>query len=320
MFLPADVMHEKPDKIPSNINVPGWRRDILASLPPWLGTVPALVTIGIFMLIPIGIIAVYSFMEAHPYGGIRPNGSLDAYVQLLFERNFDGTTELDSTYALIFLRSVVLALAATVLSLIIGFPVAYFIASQPQSRRNMFIFLITIPFWTNLLIRTYSWILILRDTGLINNGLMFLNVIDSPLPLLYTNLAILLGLVYTYIPFMVLPIYASVEKLDFRLIEAAHDLYATRAAVLRRVVVPLAMPGIVAGSILVFIPCVGAFIAPDLLGGGKHLMLGSLIQLQFASSRNWPFGAAVAMVLLAIVLLALTYYALGPARRADNEI
>ncbi len=295
------------------------RRSPLDLLPSWFGTVPALVIIGVFMIIPIGIVAVYSFMEANPYGGVRSNGSLEAYVQLLFQRDFDDVLQINNAYALIFLRSVALAIAATVLSLLVGFPVAYFIASQPPTRRNVFIFLITIPFWTNLLIRTYSWILILRDTGLVNNGLMFLNVIDSPLPLLYTNLAILLGLIYTYIPFMVLPIYASVEKLDFRLIEAAHDLYASRATVLRKVVIPLTFPGIVAGSILVFIPCLGAFVAPDLLGGGKHLMLGSLIQLQFASSRNWPFGSAVAMVLLAIVLLALIYYAFGPARRAANE-
>lgn len=307
------------NKISGSAQLPSRRRDILSLLPAWLGTAPALVIIAVFMIVPIGIVTVYSFMEANPYGGIRPNGSLAAYVQLLFERDFDGTLQMDNTYVLIFLRSVALALAATILSLFIGFPVAYFIASQPPTRRNAFIFVITIPFWTNLLIRTYSWILILRDSGLVNNGLMFLNVIDSPLPLLYTNLAILLGLVYTYIPFMVLPIYASVEKLDFRLIEAAHDLYANRTTVLRRIVIPLALPGIVAGSILVFIPCVGAFIAPDLLGGGKHLMLGSLIQLQFASSRNWPFGSAVAIVLLAIVLVALTYYALGPARRSANE-
>ncbi len=302
-----------------NLTLPTRRRDIFSFLPTWAGVVPAIIVIASFMLVPIGIIAVYSFMEANPYGGIRPNGSLEAYMQLLFERDFDGTLQLDNTYVLIFLRSVALAFVATIISLMIGFPVAYFIARQPPSRRNAFIFAITIPFWTNLLIRTYSWILILRDSGLVNNGLLFLNIIDSPLPLLYTNFAILLGLVYTYIPFMVLPIYASVEKIDMRVIEAAHDLYANRLTVLRRIVVPLALPGIVAGSILVFIPCVGAFIAPDLLGGGKHLMLGSLIQLQFASSRNWPFGSAVAIVLLGVVLIAITYYALGPARRTANE-
>ena len=291
-----------------------------ARLSAWLGVSPALAAIGVFMLVPIGIIALYSFLTADPYGGVRMQGSFESYIQLLFERDFDDSLQFDNTYLLITLRSVMLALGATVLALIVGFPVAYFMARQPPERRNLFIFLITIPFWTNLLIRTYSWILILRDTGIVNNSLLGLGLINEPLPLLYTNLAILLGLVYTYIPFMVLPIYASVEKLDIRLLEAAHDLYAGRLTVLRRIVIPLAWPGIIAGSILVFIPCLGAFIAPDLLGGGKHLMLGSLIQLQFASSRNWPFGAAVAMVLLAMVLIALIYYAAGPARRAADGV
>ena len=185
----------------------------------------------------------------------------------------------------------------------------------PRDRRNLLILLVTIPFWTNLLIRTYCWILVLRDTGLINNALLALDLVDEPITLLYTDFAILLGLVYTYIPFMVLPVYAALERLDLRLLEAAHDLYANHLRVAWRIVQPLARPGILAGSILVFVPSVGAFIAPDLLGGGKHLMLGSLIQLQFTSSRNWPFGSAVAMLLLAIVLGLLVLHALGTGRR-----
>lgn len=275
---------------------------------------PAAVMIILFMLLPLCIVAVYSFMQADPYGGVRPQASTQAYIQLFFERDFDDNLVFDATYLGIFTRSVLLALGATAIAFFLAFPVAYFIAMQPPRRRNLFIFLVTIPFWTNLLIRTYSWILILRDNGLINNALQTAGITSAPLPLLYSNLAILVGLVYSYLPFMILPIYASVERLDFRLVEAAHDLYAGRRAVLRRIVLPLAKPGIIAGCILVFIPCVGAFIAPDLLGGGKHLMLGSLVQLQFSSSRNWPFGSAVAMVLLAVVLLALWAYARGPAR------
>ena len=296
------------------------RRDILQRVPNWLGLMPALTIIAVFMIIPIAIIGVYSFMEANPYGGVRPNFSLQAYTQLLFERDFDDVLVFDDTYIFIFLRSVALALGATFLSLIIAFPVAFFIAMQPLERRNLFIFLITIPFWTNLLIRTYSWILILRDNGIINNALLNVELIDAPIPLLYTNSAILLGLVYTYIPFMVLPLYGAVERLDFRLMEAAHDLYASRLAMFRRVVMPLTLPGIIAGSTLVFIPCVGAFVAPDLLGGGKHLMLGSLIQLQFASSRNWPFGSAIAMVLLMVVLFVLLYFALSSSRRQKQGL
>ena len=283
----------------------------------WLGVAPSLLIIGVFMLAPIGIVAVYSLLEADPYGGVRPELSTEAWGQLLFERDLDDRLVFNDAYIDIFLRSVLLAGAATLLCLLVGFPVAWYMAMQPVDRRTLLVFLVTIPFWTNLLIRTYCWILVLRDTGLINNALRALGMIEAPITLLYTDRAILLGLVYTYVPFMVLPLYATIERLDLRLVEAAHDLYAGRMLAMRRVIFPLAKPGIVAGSILVFIPSVGAFIAPDLLGGGKHLMLGSLIQLQFASSRNWPFGSAVAMLLLSIVLVALICYALGPARRAE---
>ncbi|MDJ0947025.1 MAG: ABC transporter permease [Kiloniellales bacterium] len=284
-----------------------------------LGLGPALAMIGVFMLLPIGIIAVYSVLEADPYGGVEPRVSAEAYVQFFFERDLDDSLVFNPAYLVIFGRSILLAAAAMLLSLLIGFPVAYYMATQPEARRNLLVFLVTIPFWTNLLIRTFCWILILRDHGLVNNLLLAAGIIDRPMTLLYTNGAILLGLVYTYIPFMILPIYASIEKLDLRLVEAAHDLYANRRQVLRRVILPLALPGIVAGSILVFIPSVGAFIAPDLLGGGKKLMIGSLIQMQFSSSRNWPFGSAAALFLMAAVLAAMTYYALGPARRAATE-
>lgn len=281
----------------------------------WLGVAPAVLIIGAFMVVPIGIIGVYSFMDADPYGGVRSSFSVEAYVQLLYERDLDDSPLFNDAYVTIFLRSVGLAGATTLLCAAVGFPVAYFIATQPPQRRNLLLVLITVPFWTNLLIRTYCWILILRDTGLINNVLLQLGVIQAPVTLLYTYGAILVGLVYTYVPFMVLPIYAAIEKLDRRLLEAAHDLHAGRMRALQRVILPLAAPGIAAGCILVFIPSLGTFVAPDLLGGGKHLMLGSLIQLQFASSRNWPFGSAVAMLLLAVVLILLIYYSMGPARR-----
>ena len=285
----------------------------------WLGVAPSLTVMSLFMVVPIAIIAVYSFLEANPYGGVRPSFSLEAYVQLAFERDLDDNLVFNDAYLSILLRSVVLAGATTIICLAIGFPVAHYMAMQPPERQNLLIFLVTIPFWTNLLIRTYCWILVLRDTGLVNNALLASGIIEAPLALLYTDGAILLGLVYTYVPFMVLPIYSAVAKLDIRLVEAAHDLYAGRWMAMRKVVVPLAGPGIVAGSILVFVPSIGAFIAPDLLGGGKHLMLGSLIQLQFASSRNWPFGSAVAMVLLSIVLVLLVYYARGPLRRLERR-
>ncbi|WP_120633260.1 ABC transporter permease [Ruegeria sp. EL01] len=271
--------------------------------------IPATVVIGVFMIVPILIILVYSFLAPGDYGGVKAEFSIDAYRRLLFQRDLFDQMVFDPAYLKIAFRSVWVAVVSVIGCLALGFPVAYYIACQPEERRNIYLLLITIPFWTNLLIRTYCWILVLRDTGLINGGLMRLGLIDEPLTLLYTEGAIALGLIYTYVPFMVLPIYAALERLDRRLIEAARDLYSNRWVALRYVVIPLAMPGIIAGSILVFIPALGAFIAPDLLGGGKNLMLGSLVQLQFSSARNWPFGSALAMVIMAMVLMCLFFYA-----------
>jgi spermidine/putrescine transport system permease protein len=197
-----------------------------------------------------------------------------------------------------------------VITLLIGFPVALYIALQTERRRQWLIFLVTIPFWTNLLVRTYSWILLLRNGGLIESGLKEVGLLQGSLNLMYTPFAVQVGLVYAFLPFMVLPIYTSLEKLDWRLMEAAFDLYANRWKALRRVVLPLAAPGMVAGCILVFVPALGTYFIPELLGGAKTLMIGNLIQTQFGSSRNWPFGAALAFALLAIVLLFMLLYGL----------
>jgi spermidine/putrescine transport system permease protein len=189
----------------------------------------------------------------------------------------------------------------------VGFPVAWYIVCQSANRRKVLLTLVTLPFWINTLIRTYCWILILRDEGLINNFLKWTGLITHPLPLLYNQGAILLGLVYTFLPFMVLPIYATLERLDPRLIEAAYDLYANRVQLFRRVVWPLTKPGVAAGTVLVFAPALGAFLQPDLLGGGKQLLIGSLIEMQFTSSRNWPFGAALATLVTLAVVAALVW-------------
>lgn len=270
---------------------------------------PALVVVGLFLVVPLLLVPIASFMEANPWGGVRPAFSVEAYVQVLFEEDFTGELIFNDAYPRIVLRSLALAALTTALCLLAGFPVAYVIALQPKSRQGILLLLVTVPFWTNLLIRTYSWIMILRDEGLINNGLEAAGVIEEPLRLLYTNGAIAIGLVYTFLPFMVLPIYAAIERIDRGLIEAAHDLYANRRAMLRHVVLPLARPGIAAGAILVFVPALGSFIAPALLGGGKHLMIGNLIQAQFGASRNWPFGSAMSLILLAAVLAALLWQA-----------
>ncbi|MBS7561558.1 MULTISPECIES: ABC transporter permease [Pseudomonas] len=288
------------------------RRKALRSV---LGVSPALIAIGLFLIVPILIVIGYSLMEANPYGGVNQVFSSDAYTSLLFERQLDDSLAFADSYLLIALRSIGIAGLTTLITLLIGFPVAVWLAMQPVQRRGLLIFLITVPFWANLLIRTYAWILLLRNTGVINNSLMGLGVIHEPLQLLYTDGAVLLGLVYTYAPFVVLPIYATLEKMDIRLLEAAQDLYAGRWRTLRKVVLPIAKPGIFAGAILTFVPCLGAMIAPELLGGGTRMMLGNLIFRQFSDARNWPFGAALSLVLMAAVMLVLTVYALRAQRQ-----
>jgi len=278
---------------------------------------PAVLVIGIFMLIPMLIALAYSFMTASPYGGVLPPPTLDAYIQFLYQRDFDDSLVFAPDYIFIILRSLYLAVATTAICLALGLPVAWYIVCQSEARRRLLLFFITLPFWINTLIRTYCWILILRDEGLVNNGLRWLGITDQPLPLLYNDGAILLGLVYTFLPFMVLPIYSTLERLDSRLIEAAHDLYAGRIAAFRLVVWPLARPGALAGAALVFAPALGSFLAPDLLGGGKKLLIGSLIQMQFTSSRNWPFGAALSIAITAVILLVMMLRTwTAPAREA----
>ena len=270
---------------------------------------PAMLTIGLFMLVPVLIMAAISVMERGNIGGVDWGSfTIEPYVQFLFERDLDDSLLLNTDYLQIFFRSFWLAGLTTLLTLLIGLPTALYMALQPERRRNLLIFLVTIPFWTNLLVRNYAWILLLRNNGLIDQALMGLGLRSQPMGVLYTTFSIAVGLTYTFMPFMVLPIYASLEKMDWRLVEAAYDLGAHRWTALRRVVLPLAMPGIAAGCILVFIPGLGAFVTPELLGGGKSMMIGNLIQSQFGAARNWPFGAALSMALLTIVLLAMLFY------------
>ncbi|HEY5598677.1 MAG TPA: ABC transporter permease [Kiloniellales bacterium] len=270
---------------------------------------PAVLVLVVLMLIPIALMGYVSFLERGDYGGVRwSNHTVEAYVAFLFERDFGGRLLLNTDYLQIFLRSFGLSVSTTGLTLLVGFPTAFYMVLQPPRYRNLLIFIVTIPFWTNLLVRNYAWILLLRNGGLIDSALAWLGLSDAPISVLYTPYAVAIGLSYSFLPFMVLPIYASLEKLDFCLVEAAFDLGANRRRALARVIVPLSAPGIAAGCILVFIPCLGAYVTPELLGGGKSLMIGSLIQNQFGSARNWPFGAALAFALLGIVLLAIAVY------------
>jgi len=270
---------------------------------------PSLVILLFAAIGPLIIVLVYSFLTPGPYGGVIWSPSGEGWFRVLFERDiFDDSLKFQDAHLSILWRSVKLSSATTILALIFGFPTAYFIATRSERSRTAWLFLITIPFWTNLLIRTFAMQEVIRNEGLINAILMRLGIIAHPLQLMFTDGAILAGMLYVYLPLMVLPLYASMEKLDFRLIEAGYDLYANRFQVLRRVIIPLVKPGIIAGSILVFIPSLGAYVTPRVLGGGKNLMLGNLIELQFGQGRNWPLGSALSMTLLAIVMVALLVY------------
>jgi spermidine/putrescine transport system permease protein len=278
----------------------------MRGLKPFHLLIPFFAVIGVFFVLPLALIFVYSFLQPGPYGGVDWHFSWESYIRLLFERDFDGKLAFNPGYLIVFARSLALAGICTVLCLLAGFPIAYFMATRPERQRNMWVLLVTIPFWTNLLVRTYAWMLILRNEGLINTLLLKLGVISDPLPLLYNAFAVGVGLLYSYLPFMILPVYAMLERLDWRLVEAAQDLYAGRWQTLRTVVVPLSAPGTLAGCVLVFIPAIGSFLAADLLGGGKQMMIGNLIQMQFGFSRDWPFGSALSVVVMTVVLLGLT--------------
>ncbi|THD82366.1 ABC transporter permease [Aliigemmobacter aestuarii] len=278
---------------------------------------PTWVVIGIFLVIPVGLMATYSFLTKEFRGGVIWDFTLAAYDQFFLNRGLfgDEPPSIEWTYLGIFWRSIWQAGVATLICLIVGFPTAWFIATRPERTRPIWLFLITIPYWVNLLIRTVSLKFLIRENGPLNEALMGIGLIDTPLPLVNTNLAVQLGLFYSYLPFMVLPIYAAVERYNFALTEAAHDLYASRWVTLREIVIPAVKPGIVAGCILVFVPSLGAFLAPDLLGGAKTFMIGSLIDEQFKGSQgNWPFGAAAAMILMTLVMLVLILYARAAAR------
>ena len=283
---------------------------------------PSLFWLVVFFLFPLLLVLGISFGQRGTYGGVRWDLTLGNYIRFF-----------DPLYLRIFGRTVIIALITTVICLLAGYPLAYFIATRPPGRRNAMLLLLMIPFWTNFLIRTYAWLLILRDQGIINvlwtgalHGFLSQAATAVPLPiwkplleatavslkLFGTDGAIIVGLVYAWLPDMVLPCYAAVERLDYSLVEAAQDLYANRLKSFLRVILPLTMPGIVAGSILVFIPSLGAYVTPDLLGGAKSIMIGNVIYSQFMSARDYPFGSAVSFVLMAVMLIGtLVYFRLG---------
>jgi spermidine/putrescine transport system permease protein len=264
--------------------------------------IPARLWLILLFAFPLAIVCAYSLLERGTYGGVELPLTVENYRRLF-----------DPLYGVIFLRSFGLALVATAICLVLAFPLALFI-SRSGTRKNLYLHLVILPFWTSFLVRTYAWLFLLRDTGLINTLLQQMKLISQPLPLLYNDGAVLLGLAYGFLPFMVLPLYATLERLDPVLLEAAADLGARPWTAFFRVIVPLAGPGIWAGSALVFIPCLGAYLTPDLLGGGKTVMIGNLVQNQFTTARDCPFGAAASLALMALAAGLLAIFMRGRSR------
>lgn len=279
---------------------------------------PASLFLALFFLVPLGIMVVTSLLAPGLYGGVEweyyPHnyGRILGFADPLFE-------QFDPIYLEIFLRSIRIALLTVAVSLLVCYPTAFTVALMPEKWRNFCLFLIALPFFTSLIVRLFIWLMILRQTGPINGILMSTGLISKPLEMIYTPGAIILGLVYIFIPFMFMPIYASVEKMDWSLVRASQDLGAGPLRTFLRVILPLTLPGILAGSIIVFIPALGNFVVPAVLGGAKVMMLGNMIEQQFLSARNWPFGAALAMMVMAVMLFAMLVSVFAVSRKTRRN-
>jgi len=258
---------------------------------------PAIFYCLTLILIPILYIFFLSFLTSDSYGGFTYDFTLNNYAEI-----FDGT------YILMFLKSSGIALVVTLLALLISYPFAIFLMDKNEKTRNFLIKLVMIPFLTNSLIRTYGWIILLRKNGLINSALISAGLINSPLALMYNTLGIIIGMTYTLLPFMILPVYSAVSKVDRNLVAAAKDLGASKWKVFKEVYFPLTLSGAFNGSLMVFIPAIGYFFIADILGGGKVMIIGNLIKNQFLTARNWPFGAALSVFLLLLTFGLLKIY------------
>lgn len=261
---------------------------------------PAYAYLIVFFAFPLGIVVVYSFATRNRFGGTDLSGwNIDSYLRLN-----------DPVLRDILFRSLGLALLTTVICLLLAYPFSYFLATRTPTVRNVLLVFVMIPFWSNFLVRNYAWRVLLGSDGPVSQITQFLGLGETRI--LFTPTAIVLGLVYGFLPFMILPLYAALERLDWSVLEAARDLGATGFQTLRKITIPLSMPGVIAGSILVFIPSFGAFVTPEILGGGREVLLGSFIVSQFLEARNWPVGAATSTVLMAVMLLcALLYFRKG---------
>jgi spermidine/putrescine transport system permease protein len=268
---------------------------------------PGLGWLALFLVVPCGVIFVYSFFLRGIYGGIDYVFTLENYARAF-----------DPLYLSIFLNSAKIAAFTTALALLVGYPAAYLIATGPRARQVPLLILVMLPFWSNYLIRTYAWIVLLNREGLINRALEDIGLIETPLPLLYNEFAIVTGLLYGYLPFMVLALYSSISRLNPEIREASADLGAPGWRTFLRVTLPLTLPGVAAGSVFVFVLSIGNFITPDLLGGGRTVMVGNLIYDQFLSARDWPFGASLAFLLIGLMMLLLFAQAWA-VNRAQGE-
>ena len=271
---------------------------------------PTLLWLTVFFVVPMLIVVAVSFASRTPYGQVVFNWTLHNYGRFL-----------EPLYLSIFGQTLVVAFVTTVVTVLMGYPLAYYIAQLPKRWQQPGLILCMIPFWINFLIRSYAWVIILRAQGVLNTLLIKAGLIGQPLQLLYNEGAVMLGMVYALLPFMILPIYVSIEQLDHRLLEAASDLGAKPLTAFRKITLPLTMPGVAAGTILVFISSLGMFVIPDVMGGAKSALVGNLIQNQFLSARDWPFGSALSIMLavLSLVLIILYYRTLQIQKGgADN--
>lgn len=267
------------------------------SLAPLTMIGPTTLWLILFLMIPLALVIGISFLTRNGYGGVTMIPSIEAYKALLSKE-----------YVKVFISSFELSILTTIICLVVGYPFAYVIANSSEKVKPFLVLLLMLPFWINSMIRIYGWNTILRSSGIVNNVLLSLGVIKMPLELLYTDGAVLLGMVYDLLPFTVLPIYTSIEKLDPSLLEAASDLGAGKLHKFVRVILPLTMPGVFAGSIQTFIPSLGLFYIADMMGGAKTMYIGNLIKNQFMSARNWPMGASLAIVLIAVTLVLMKLY------------
>lgn len=272
------------------------RRSVLA----W----PYVLWIILFTILPLLIIVLFSFTEKTEMGSISMVFTLDNYRKFF-----------QPLYLNVLKRSVILAVVSTVMCLIVGYPMAYIMSRAPRKKRNLMATLFVLPLWTNFLLRTYAWMGLLREQGLVNEFLRAIGLIERPLQLLYNNGAVVMGMVYNFLPFMVLPIYSVLVKLDDSLLEAAHDLGANDVKVFQKVIFPLSLPGVATGIYMVFMPAVSTFVLSDLLGGSHTILLGNLIENQFRNARNWQFGSAISVIMLLFIIVTMGYF----AKDGDHE-